>query len=123
MASPKIISIEWGQIETDHSELAQAKDCKLYPGGARAWDWDETGTRHNPGIQKADVEDLVQAGATEIVLSRGMDQKLGVPSDTVQWLESQGVKVHVAETRDAVSIYNKLVESGVQVAGCFHSTC
>jgi hypothetical protein len=27
------------------------KDAKLFPGGARAWDWRETGTGHVPGIQ------------------------------------------------------------------------
>ena len=96
---------------------------QLFPGGGRPWDWNETGTRHSPGIQQADVQELIQTGATEIVLSRGMDEKLGVPDSTVRWLEDQGVKVHVAETRKAVEIYNRLLEEGVKVGGCFHSTC
>ena len=95
----------------------------MYPGGSRAWDWNETGTRHQPGIQRSDVEELIGSGAVEVVLSRGMDLKLGVPDDTVRWLEDQGVKVHVAETRQAVDIYNRLVDEGVKVGGCFHSTC
>lgn len=120
----KITSVSWGEICIDSTSLSKAKDCKLYPsGGAREWDWNETGTRHSPGIQKGDVEELVQAGAVAIVLSRGMDLKLGVPAETVRWLEDQGVKVHVAETRQAVEMYNKLVEEGVKVGGVFHSTC
>lgn len=123
MESPKVTSLSWGHIALDSEKLPEAKDCKLYPGGGRAWDWNETGTRHEPGIQQSDVEELVRAGAAEVVLSRGMDQKLGVPDSTVRWLEEQGVKVHVADTRKAVDIYNRLVEEGVKVGGCFHSTC
>jgi hypothetical protein len=123
MDCSKISSISWGEITIDSKSFSKAKDCKLYPGGGRPWDWNETGTRHSPGVQQGDVEELVRAGATEVVLSRGMDLKLGVPDDTVQWLEGQGIKVHVAETRQAVDIYNRLVEEDVKVGGCFHSTC
>lgn len=123
MASPRISSIAWGSIVLQRDELPDGKDYKLYPGGGRAWDWNETGTRHSPGIQQGDVEELVRAGATEIVLSRGMDLKLRVPEATVSWLEGQGVKVHVAQTREAVDIYNRLVDAGAKVGGCFRSTC
>ena len=120
----KITSISWGEIAINSTSMPKAKDCKLYPGGGvKEWDWNETGTRHRPGIQKGDAEELVRAGAVEIVLSKGMDLKLGVPDETVQWLEDQGVKVHVAGTRQAVEIYNRLVEEGVKVGGLFHSTC
>ena len=123
MTSPRIATISWGRMSLESEKLPEAKDCKLYPGGGRAWDWNETGTRHKPGIQKSDVEELVQAGAAEVVLSQGMDEMLGVPNETVRWLEEQGIKVHVAETRKAAEIYNRLVEEGVKVGGCFHSTC
>ena len=36
--------------------LGEGKDFKLYPGGGRKWDWTETGTQHQPGIQPADVK-------------------------------------------------------------------
>jgi hypothetical protein len=123
MACSKIASISWGEITLDSKPQSKAKDCKMYPGGSRAWDWNETGTRHQPGIQRSDVEELIRSGAVEVVLSRGMDLKLGVPDDTVRWLEDQGIKVHVAETLQAVDIYNRLVDEGVKVGGCFHSTC
>lgn len=123
MDSPRIASISWGRMTFDGADLPEGKDYKLFPGGGRAWDWNETGTRHSPGIQQGDVEELLKAGAKEVVLSRGMDEKLGVPDTTVKWLERQGVRVHVAETREAVRIYNELVEKGLKVGGCFHSTC
>jgi hypothetical protein len=118
--SPKIVGISWGRIETD--ALGVGKDLKLYPGGGREWDWSETGTRHSPGIQPADVEELLAHGATVVVLSRGMDQKLEVDPATLDYLSARGVVVHVAETREAAQLYNKLAED-TPVGGLFHSTC
>ena len=48
--SPKITKLEWGRMSVEGSEK-EYKDLKVWPGGARAWDWKETGTRHLPGIQ------------------------------------------------------------------------
>ncbi len=118
--SPRIARISWGRIEVEG--LGAGKDFKLYPGGGRAWDWAETGTRHSPGIQPADVEELVARGATTVVLSQGMDKQLHVHPDTCRYLEERSITVHVAETREAVKIYNDLTE-GALVAGLFHSTC
>ena len=46
------------------------KDAKLFPGGSREWNWRETGTEHVPGIQPADVQELLDHGAKVVVLSR-----------------------------------------------------
>ncbi len=70
MSSPRIQSLSWGVMVVEG--LERGKDFKLWPGGGRAWDWAETGTRHSPGIQPADVTELIEHGAREVVLSRGM---------------------------------------------------
>ena len=98
------------------------KDVKLYPGGGREWDWSETGTRHVPGIQPADVQELLAHGATAVVLSRGMDLQLQVDAATMAYLGEQGIEVHVLETREAVKLYNELADR-IPVGGLFHSTC
>ena len=118
--SPRIVAISWGRMEVEG--LGAGKDFKLYPGGGREWDWAETGTRHVPGIQPADVEELLARDAVTVVLSQGMNQRLQVPPATRRYLEQRGVRVQVAETREAVRIYNDLAE-GTLVAGLFHSTC
>jgi hypothetical protein len=118
--SPKIVDISWGRIEVEG--LGVGKDYKLYPGGGREWDWNVTGTRHVPGIQPADVEELLAHGATTVVLSQGMDQRLRVDPATLTYLEERSIEVHVVETREAVKIYNELADS-VAAAGLFHSTC
>ncbi|MFC7528320.1 Mth938-like domain-containing protein [Actinoplanes sp. GCM10030250] len=118
--SPKIEAVTWGSMEVQG--LPAGKDFKLYPGGGRQWDWNETGTRHEPGIQPADVAELLDKGATTIVLSRGMESRLHVDPATLELLRERGVAVHEAETTEAVRLYNKLAESE-PVGGLFHSTC
>ncbi|WP_033341388.1 Mth938-like domain-containing protein [Catenuloplanes japonicus] len=118
--SPQILSVVWGRIEVDG--LGTMKDAKLYPGGGRAWDWNETGTRHRPGVQVADVTELLEHGAGTVVLSLGMDEELEVPDETVDALEARGITVHVLETREAVALYNTLAAT-TAVGGLFHSTC
>jgi len=118
--SPKILDVSWGRMDVEG--LGAGKDYKLYPGGGREWDWSETGTRHVPGIQVADVEELLAHGATVVVLSMGMDRRLHVDPATLRYLEERSVEVHVVETREAVKIYNDLADDRA-VAGLFHSTC
>ena len=118
--SPKILAVCWGHMEVEG--IGAGKDFKLYPGGGREWDWDETGTRHSPGIQPADVEELLAHGATAVVLSLGMNRRLQVDPRTLDYLDDRSAAAHAAETREAVKIYNDLAE-GVPVAGLFHSTC
>ncbi len=121
-ASPRITHVSWGQIETDDPDQ-RFKDAKLYPGGARAWDWNETGTSHSPGIQPADVEELLDHGAEVVVLSRGMNRRLKVKDETLQMLDEKGVESHVLQTEEAVERYNILQEADEPVGGLFHSTC
>lgn len=102
--------------------LPDGKDYKLYPGGGRPWDWNETGTRHSPGIQPADVQDLLDHGATTVILSRGMESRLQVDPATLELLRARGVTVHEAETTEAVRLYNDLAGTA-PVGGLFHSTC
>lgn len=118
--SPRISKFSWGVVEVEgHGSF---KDVKLWPGGARIWDWNETGTRHRPGIQLADVRELLEHGAEIVVLSRGADEVLQVPSQLVTDLEERGIEVVVAPSRAAVDRYNDLVES--RAVGCLlHSTC
>jgi hypothetical protein len=112
--------IIWGQVEVEgHRPF---KDAKLFPGGAREWDWRETGTHHVPGIQPADVEELLEHGATVVVLSKGMHERLRVCPETLKILGEKRIDVHILETKEAARRYNELRDKN-QVGGLFHSTC
>lgn len=118
--SPRIEAVSWGNMKV--TGLEPGKDFKLWPGGGRPWDWTETGTHHHPGIQPADVEELLDHGARIIVLSRGMLKMLQTMPATRATLERAGVDVYVEETNKAVEHYNRLAGTR-PVGGLFHSTC
>ncbi|HWE16412.1 MAG TPA: Mth938-like domain-containing protein [Hyphomicrobiaceae bacterium] len=114
------MAVAWGRIEVEGA--GTFRDAKLFPGGAREWDWRETGTEHTPGIQPADVRELLDHGATTVVLSQGMLKRLGTCPETIELLKQRRVGVHVLPTQDAVGLYNDLRKTE-PVAGLFHTTC
>jgi hypothetical protein len=120
-ASPRITDLSWGKMTIEG--IGSGKDFKVWPGGGREWDWRETGTRHVPGIQPGDVEELLDKGSRTIVLTRGMLLRLETCDETFELLESRGINVHVAETKAAARLYNDLAANGEAVGGLFHSTC
>lgn len=120
--SPRIDADAWGSIEVEDAGRAY-RDAKLWPGGSRDWDWDETGTRHTPGIQPDDVAELLQHGAETVVLSRGRNGRLRVMDDTLRRLEEAGVDVVVEPTPRAIATYNELAERGERVGALIHTTC
>jgi hypothetical protein len=119
--SPRILALSWGKMEIEG--VGHGRDFKLWPGGGREWDWRETNTRHVPGIQVADVEELLEHGATVVVLTRGMLRVLQTCPETLDYLRQRGVTTHVEETKAAAELYNRLAEEGQPVGGLFHSTC
>ncbi len=120
-SSPRVSHLSWGRLKVE-GEDGPFKDGKLFPGGAREWDWNETGTRHEPGVQPADVEELLEHGATVVVLGSGFHERLRVTPEALRMLDSKGVCVHVRETEEAVRLYNEL-RKGERAGALLHSTC
>lgn len=119
--SPRISHISWGRVDIEG--MGTGRDFKLFPGGAREWNWNETGTHHVPGIQIADVEELLKHGSKVVVLSKGMQLALKTCSETIQYLKDRNITVYAEETRVAVKMYNSLAERGTPVGALIHSTC
>nr|XP_020666601.1 mth938 domain-containing protein [Pogona vitticeps] len=101
MSSPEIASLSWGRMTVKGCSTTY-KDCKVWPGGSRTWDWRETGT--NPQLFS-------------------LPASLKVPSSTVDYLKKHGIDVLVLQTEMAVKEYNALAAQGAKVGGVFHSTC
>ena len=119
--SPEITHLSWGRLEVE-DRGGPFKDAKLFPGGAREWDWNETGTDHEAGIQPADVEELLEHGVKVVVLGKGFYERLQVRQETLRKLEEGNVTAQVAQTGEAVRLYNELSKSE-RVGALIHSTC
>ena len=119
MHSPRITHLSWGRLEIEDGSL---KAAKLFPGGSREWDWKETGTAHVPGIQPADVQELLEHGATVVVLSKGFHDRLQICQQTLRMLQDENIAVYVEQTEEAVRLYNELRETE-RVGALIHSTC
>lgn len=119
-ASPLITGVSWGRIEIEGGLVF--RDIKLFPGGAREWDWGETGTSHASGIQPADMDELIEHGARVLVFSLGMRSRLHVSPDAIEAASRMGIQVRMLDTMEAVRVYNELRKTK-KVGGLFHTTC
>src|SRR5438132_7450297 len=119
--SPKVQKDGWGFIEVEG--LGRLRDAKLWPGGGRGWDWKETGTEHRPGIQPADVAELLDHEAEIVILSRGRQLVLETCPETLAQLRSQMLKAVHLETGAAIGEYNRLAAAGRRVGALIHTTC
>jgi hypothetical protein len=117
-----ILQVIWGEITT--FDGSKYKDCKLKGTASSAWNWGLTNTHHSPGIQIADLEDLIDENTTTVILSRGMNDVLKTMPETMDFLKAKGLTVHHLKTKEAVILYNTLVKDlGSSLVGLIHSTC
>ncbi|MEW6472166.1 MAG: Mth938-like domain-containing protein [Actinomycetota bacterium] len=112
-----------GHRTSSRCAIRFARDAKLWPGGGRGWDWNETGTRHRPGIQPADLAELLDHDPDVVVFSRGRQLRLETTSEALALAAGRNVEVIRAETGAAIGEYNRLAAAGRRVAALLHSTC
>ena len=115
-----IQSFRWGEIVDASGRVF--KDARLFPGGVEEWDWRRTGTRHDPGIQTADLADLLATEPDTVILSRGVELVLEVPEATVEFARASARTVLVLQSEQAVAEYNRRVATE-RVVALIHSTC
>jgi hypothetical protein len=82
--SPIVSHLSWGEMSIEG--VGNGCDFKLFPGGGRDWNWSETNTHHRPGIQIADVSELLENKCEVIVLSRGIQSRLQTCPDVFDFL-------------------------------------
>lgn len=117
--SPLISRADWGRIEVAGSVY---KDVKLWPGGAREWNWTEHGTSH-AGVQPLDVDEILDRGCAVVVVSTGRGGRLEVGDATRARIREGGAELEVLGTEEAVLRYNQLAGEGVAVGALIHTTC
>jgi hypothetical protein len=77
---------------------------------------------HRPGVQPADVAELLEHRPEVVVLSQGILQALQVCPETWSSSSRGGIPANVLQTEDAVRLHDELAETQ-RAAGLFHSTC
>ena len=124
MAETLITDLSWGKMEVSIDGDKQVfKDCKVWPGGAREWRWAETGTHHDPGIQLADIEEILAHNLEAVVFGCGQLGRLKVSAEIETMLRERSISYHAEKTGKAVALFINLTRQGKRVGGLFHSTC
>ncbi len=74
-------------------------------------------------VARTDIESLVANKPAIIVIGTGANGLMDVPEDTQQFIRSQGIKLVVKPTAEAVHEYNRLRAEDADVAIAMHLTC
>ena len=93
-------------------------DVIIYPDRVNASWWRKEG--HNLNI--VDLTDVLNAKPDVLLVGTGSSGLMKVPKETLSYLESKGIKVHVSLTAQSVDLFNKL-QSEKKVIAAFHLTC
>ena len=114
-----IENIKWGEIVVNGKKF---KDIKIWNNIVKEWNWNETNTKHNPGIQIKDVTEFID-DVDIIILSKGYKNMLETKIDTINFINHKNKKLIILTTDKAVKEYNRLAELGYKIGGLIHSTC
>ena len=93
-------------------------DVIIYPDRVNASWWRKEG--HNLNI--VDLTDVLNAKPDVLLVGTGSSGLMKVSKETLSYLESKGIKVHVSLTAQSVDLFNKL-QSEKKVIAAFHLTC
>ncbi len=93
-------------------------DVIVYPESVDASWWRKEGHY----LQKEDLGDIIKAGPDIVIIGTGNWGAMEVPKETMDFLESKGIKTHAAKTAKAVELFNTQPEDR-RVIGAFHLTC
>ncbi len=93
-------------------------DVIVYPDKVDASWWRKEGHY----LEKGDLGDIVKAGPDIVIIGTGNWGVMKVPEETLDFLESKGIKAYTERTARAVELFNSQPE-GKKVIGAFHLTC
>jgi hypothetical protein len=112
----KIGHYSFGRIVIDGKTYTS--DVIVYPGRVDASWWRKEG--HN--LHSEDLKEVMNAKPEVLIVGTGASGVMKVPKETISHLESKGIEVHVAQTEDAVELFNRL-QTDRKVIAALHLTC
>lgn len=112
----KIEHYSFGKITIDGKTYTS--DVIIYPDRIDSSWWRKEG--HSLHI--ADLVEVVNAKPEILVVGTGYSGLMVVPEETISYLKSRGIEVHVARTEKAVKLFNDL-QKNKRVIAALHLTC
>ncbi len=112
----KIEHYSFGKIIIDGKTYTS--DVIIYPGRVDSSWWRKEGHY----LQVIDLAGVINAEPDILIIGTGYSGVMQVPKETITYLESKGIEVHVAHTEKAVELFNGLQKDKIVIAA-FHLTC
>ncbi|MCF7669885.1 MAG: MTH938/NDUFAF3 family protein [Verrucomicrobia bacterium] len=114
----QIDSYEFGRMMVGGKDFAS--DLIIYPDGDiyDNW-WRQQG--HN--LVPDDIGGLLETRPRILIIGTGAYGRMNVSTELIEVCRENGIKLDILPTADAVTSFNKAVNEGAVVAGCFHLTC
>ena len=113
----KITDYRFGAIKIDGAQYT--KDLIIASGKIIDNWWRQEGHQ----LQKADIAAILEEKPDVLVVGTGYFGRMTIPPETRRTLESHGIVLKAAKTRDAVETFNKLQQECARAAAAFHLTC
>ncbi len=73
-------------------------------------------------LELSDMHEAVAEKPDILIIGQGASGRMKVPQDLQEKVRDRGIEILIAETDDAVELYNKSAEEK-KVIGVFHLTC
>jgi hypothetical protein len=110
-------SYQFGRIDVDGH--AYTSDVIITPERVLDTWWRQEG--HNLAV--ADLAAVVAAKPDIVVVGTGYFGRMAVSEEARRYLETQGVRMRVAHTRQAIQDFNHLQDQQTRVVAALHLTC
>lgn len=111
-----IESYSFGEIKINGKTYNN--DVKIFPDRVKSNWWRKEGHR----LHLEDIEDIIEESPDVLIVGTGASNRMTVPQETKESIESKGIKLIIKDTREACETYNEISEKEDTVAA-LHLTC
>jgi len=84
--------------------------------------WDKWWRKEGHAIHEEDLSTVMEAPPEFLIIGTGDSGRLKVSEEIKKYIESKGIKLKIAKTKDACKLYNDLSKKS-RVIAALHLTC
>jgi hypothetical protein len=114
----KIESYSFGNIVIDGSTYTS--DLIIFPD--RGSIWDKWWRKEGHAIHEEDLNEVMEEPPEILIIGTGESGRLKVSETIKTYIESQGITLKIAKTKDACKLFNELSQKN-RVIAALHLTC